>query len=120
MNIFASTLSSSLLRRFCCILACLCLAGCLIKPYKFDMYQGNVLSAEAVAQIQPGMNQEQVLYVLGTPLLQDVFHMERWDYVYLEKPSKGPEIQRHLTIYFDEGRVQRIAKAPLSADIEIT
>jgi outer membrane protein assembly factor BamE len=120
MNKFSCFLSKSLVRSLCWVLACFCLAGCFIKPYKFDMYQGNVLSPEQVAQIHPGMNTEQVRYVLGTPMLQDAFHMERWDYVYLEKPSKGQEIQFHLTIYFDEGKVQRIAKAPLAPNTEVT
>jgi len=94
--------------------ACSLLCGCFIKPYKFDLYQGNIITPDKVAQVQPGMSQEQVRYVLGTPMLNDVFETARWDYVYLEKPGKGPAIRRHLAVFFDNGRVAKITQDPLS------
>ena len=95
---------------------CLCLSlnACFIKPYRFDMYQGNAISSDKIAEIQPGMSQEQVRYVLGTPMLHDVFHTERWDYIYLEKPGRGEETRRHLAIYFEDGKVQRVTHDPLT------
>lgn len=94
--------------------ACVSLSGCFIKPYRFDLYQGNIITPDKVAQIQPGMTQEQVRYVLGTPVLNDVFDTERWDYIYLERPSKGPECRRHLAIIFDNGRVAQVTQDPIS------
>lgn len=92
------------------ILAALCtvLSGCFIKPYKFDLYQGNIITPDKVAQIQPGMSREQVRYVLGTPMLNDVFETERWDYVYLERRGYSKEMRRHLAVFFDEGRVAKV------------
>lgn len=86
------------------------LSGCFIKPYKFDLYQGNIITPDKIAQVQPGMSQEQVRYILGTPLLNDVFENERWDYVYVEKPGKGGEARRHLAIFFINGRVDTMTE----------
>lgn len=97
------------------IVLALGLTGCFIRPYKFTLYQGNDIQAEQVSQIQVGMSKEQVRYLLGTPLLQDVFHAERWDYVYLEKPGYKKGIERHFSIYFDKDeRVARVHCLPLS------
>jgi len=83
----------------------LALAACSsITPsfYKLDVRQGNVLEAEKVAQLQPGMSKQQVQNILGSPLLTDPFHRDRWDYVYAFYPrgnrEKGEE--RHLILYF--------------------
>ena len=97
------------------ILASLCtlLSGCFIKPYKFNLYQGNVISPDKVAQIQPGMSREQVRYLIGTPMLKDVFENERWDYIYLDRRGYGPETRLHLAIFFDEGQVVQVTRDPL-------
>lgn len=87
---------------------CILLSGCFIKPYRFDLHQGNILPPDKVAQIQPGMSREQVRYLLGNPMLNDVFETDRWDYIYLERPGKGRETRHHLAIFFDEGRVARV------------
>lgn len=92
------------------------LCGCFIKPYQFDLYQGNMIPPDRIEQVQPGMPQEQVRYLLGTPLLNDVFETERWDYVYLEKLGRdGPETRCHLAVFFEDGRVARITRDELSA-----
>ena len=79
-----------------------------ITPYRIDIQQGNYISSEMVAQLKPGMSREQVRLVLGTPLLTDIFHAERWDYVYvLDRPGK-PREQRHLAVFFEEGRLARL------------
>lgn len=90
------------------------LCGCFIKPYQFDLYQGNDIPLERVGQIQPGMAQEEVRYLLGTPLLNDVFETERWDYIYFEKPGNGEETRCHLAIFFERGRVARVTHDALS------
>lgn len=86
------------------------LAGCFVKPYRFDLHQGNIIAAEKVAQIQPGMSREQVRYLLGTPVLNDVFETDRWDYIYLEVSGKGAELRKHLAVFFHEGRVARVTR----------
>mgnify|MGYP001140994098 CR=1 FL=1 len=100
-----------------CVLLALSLSACFIRPYKFDLEQGNLISADKIDQVHPGMSEDQVQYVLGTPMLQDVFHTNRWDYVYYEKPSKGPEVRSHLAIYFDRGVVSEIIRDPLPANV---
>lgn len=97
----------------CWLLLSLSLSACFVRPYKFDLIQGNDITAESVSLIHPGMSEEEVRYVLGTPMLHDIFHTNRWDYVYLEKPGQGEETRRHLAIYFEEGRVERVTQDPL-------
>lgn len=79
-------------------------------PYRIDIQQGNVISAEQLAQLRIGMTRDQVRFVLGTPLLTDVFHERRWDYLYhLEKGKTRAIEQRRLTIAFGaDGKVEKI------------
>ena len=78
--------------------------------YKLDVRQGNVLEPETVAQLQPGMSKRQVQTILGTPLLNDPFHQDRWDYVYAFYPrgnrTRGEE--RHLILHFQGDILARI------------
>jgi outer membrane protein assembly factor BamE len=53
-----------------------------ITPYRITVVQGNFVSKEAAAQMQVGMSRAQVRQILGTPLLADMFHADRWDYVF--------------------------------------
>lgn len=69
--------------------------------YKMDIRQGNFVTAEMRDKLKLGMSRQQVRYVLGTPMISDPFHGNRWDYVYLlEHRGKLAEEQR-LTLYFD-------------------
>jgi outer membrane protein assembly factor BamE len=79
-----------------------------VTPYRIDIQQGNFVSQEMVAQLKPGMSKEQVRLVLGTPLLTDIFHADRGDYVYWrEKPGAKRE-NRKLTVFFEDGKVTRL------------
>ena len=79
-----------------------------ITPYRIDIQQGNFISSDMVAQLKPGMSKEQVRLVLGTPLLTDIFHADRWDYVYrFERAGAKPE-QRTLTVFFEDGKLPRL------------
>ena len=79
-----------------------------ITPYRIDIQQGNFISQEMVAQLKPGMSKEQVRLALGTPLLTDIFHADRWDYVYWrEKPGAKRE-SRKLTVFFEDGKLIRL------------
>ncbi|HUO44848.1 MAG TPA: outer membrane protein assembly factor BamE [Burkholderiales bacterium] len=82
--------------------------------YKIDLQQGNVVTQEMVAKLHQGMTQPQVRYVMGSPLVMDPFHPDRWDYVYTyEKGHKVTERHR-LTVVFADGKLAR-----LEGDIEI-
>ncbi|MBI2792532.1 MAG: outer membrane protein assembly factor BamE [Gammaproteobacteria bacterium] len=97
-----------------CLILSLLLSACFIRPYKFDLEQGNIITNEKVAQITPGMSEEQVRYVLGTPMLNDVFHTNRWDYVYYDKPRTGKETRQHIAVHFEDGRVVEVTRDFLS------
>ena len=79
-----------------------------ITPYKVEVVQGNFVSKEQVAALKPGMTRQQVREILGTPLLTDVFHADRWDYVFTIKRKGVQAQQRHLTVYFDGERMARV------------
>jgi outer membrane protein assembly factor BamE len=70
--------------------------------------QGNNLSQEMVAQLKLGMTREQVRFVLGTPLLMDVFHADRWDYVYYREVPGGKREQRNLSVIFEKDKLVRV------------
>jgi outer membrane protein assembly factor BamE len=90
------------------------LAGCAvpripgITPYKMEIQQGNFVSQEMVAQLEPGMSKEQVRFILGTPLITDIFHGERWDYVYWREDQAGNREQRKLAVFFADGKLARL------------
>ncbi len=107
------TLALSLSKFVGCIILSLLLSACFIRPYKFDLKQGNEITPEQIAQVQQGMSQEQVRQVLGTPMLHDVFHTNRWDYIYYDKPNHGEVTRRHVAIYFNDGRVAEVTRDPL-------
>ncbi len=79
-----------------------------ITPYKMDIQQGNFVSQEMVSQLKPGMSKDQVRLLLGTPLLTDIFHANRWDYVYWLEDAAGKREQRRLAVHFDDGKLTRV------------
>jgi outer membrane protein assembly factor BamE len=97
-------------------LACsvLLLSGCAVEryflEYRVNVQQGNVVEQKNIAQLRPGMTRDQVRYVLGTPLLQDPFHANRWDYVYrYEDGATGDVTMRNIFVYFNAaGQLERV------------
>jgi outer membrane protein assembly factor BamE len=78
-----------------------------VKPYKFDIQQGNFVTQQDVAKLQVGMTKEQVRFILGTPLLNDAFHSNRWDYVYRLLRANGETTQSRYTVIFENNVVAR-------------
>lgn len=79
-----------------------------LKPYKIDIPQGNALNQDMLDKLKPGMTQSQVRFILGTPLLVDPFHNNRWDYVYrLEKEGRLVE-SRRVTVVFENERLKEV------------
>jgi outer membrane protein assembly factor BamE len=72
-----------------------------IKPYKSEVVQGNFISSEQVAALRVGMPRNQVRNILGTPLLADVFHTNRWDYVFTMERDGVRSKALSLTVYFN-------------------
>ena len=86
-----------------------------LTPHKIEIRQGNLVTPEMREKIKVGMTRMQVRSVLGTPLLSDPFHANRWDYVYrLEQKGKVVEQQR-LTLYFENDRLARIDDSNMPA-----
>ncbi len=80
-------------------------------PYKVEIRQGNLITQDMRAKLKLGMSQSQVKAVLGAPLINDVYHADRWDYFYsLEQQGQVVEKQR-LTLYFDKNVLTRIDDA---------
>ena len=87
-----------------------------VKPYRIDVRQGNYVTQDMVSQLKPGMSRDQVRFVLGTPLVSDIFHADRWDYVYRFQPGKGVAQERRLTVIFEGGRLLRLDGDVRAAD----
>ena len=98
------------------ILLTLLLAACgHMTPYKMDIRQGNLISPEMRAKLQLGMSKQQVRYVMGTPLLADAFHENRWDYAYSLAQSGKPVEQQSMTLYFEADSLVKIDDAAMPA-----
>ena len=80
----------------------------LITPYRVDVQQGNFISREMVNQLNVGMPQEEVLALLGTPLLRDVLHQDRWDYVFRYQKGDGTLTSNLLTLFFTDKHLSKI------------
>jgi outer membrane protein assembly factor BamE len=84
------------------------LAGCV---YKVDVQQGNLLDDVDIEGVKPGMTRSQVRFLLGTPVVEDLFHHNRWDYVYyLRSGRSSREDKRWLIVIFAEDKVSEIRK----------
>jgi outer membrane protein assembly factor BamE len=70
--------------------------------YKITIQQGVVVTQEMADQLKAGMTRDQVRFVLGTPILTDPFHAQRWDYPFRFQPGRGPVEQRRFTVFFDK------------------
>jgi outer membrane protein assembly factor BamE len=80
-----------------------------IKPYRIEIQQGNFISQEMVSRLKLGMSKDQVRYILGTPLIADSFHAERWDYVFRRQRVNSNELEhRKLAVFFEDGKLKRI------------
>ena len=80
-----------------------------IEAHRMEIQQGNYVTQEMIAKLQPGMTRDQVRFVLGTPLVADAFHADRWDYMFRRQRANSKQIeQRRIVIFFDDGRLSRI------------
>jgi outer membrane protein assembly factor BamE len=95
---------------FAAIAAALALTACsFFAPYRIDIRQGNYIDDAMLEQLKPGMTREQVRFALGSPLVADVFHSDRWDYVYRFKPgNRDKEEQRTVSVFFVNDKLDRV------------
>ncbi len=91
-------------------------SGCV---YRINIQQGNLLEEDIVSQVRPGMTRSQIRFLLGTPMVEDSFHSNRWDYVYYFKLGKSKKASRQrLVVFFDEDIVSDVIREK-STEIEI-
>ena len=79
-----------------------------LTPHKIEIRQGNLVTPEMREKLKTGMTRLQVRSVLGTPLINDPFHANRWDYAYRLEQNGILTEQQRLTLYFDDDRLSRI------------
>ena len=84
----------------------LALAACV---YRVDVQQGNLLKDKDILQVEVGMTRSQVQFLLGTPMVSDSFHRDRWDYAYYLRKGRSPDVQRRwVVVFFENDRVSKI------------
>lgn len=89
-----------------------------LTPYRPDIQQGNFVSREMLSQLKEGMTPEQVRFVLGTPLLADAFHADRWDYVFRLKRGNGEVTSSRVSVFFKDNRLVRHEGGDLPTEAE--
>lgn len=77
--------------------------------YRLNVDQGNIIAQEKVNQLKPGMSREQVRFVMGTPLLTDTFHDDRWDYIYSLRDRDGKTTEQRMTVIFADEKLARLS-----------
>jgi outer membrane protein assembly factor BamE len=112
------------------VAASLCLGACssvgnsargaltTVTPYRVEVVQGNFVSKEQVAALKPGMTRQQARDILGTSLLADVFHGDRWDYVFTIRRQGVDPQQRRLTLFFKGDVLDRVEGDPMPSEEE--
>jgi outer membrane protein assembly factor BamE len=104
------------MRLIACTLFALFLASCV---YKIDVQQGNFVTNDLVAKLKTGMTKAEVKGLLGTPLLNDIFHANRWDYYFSNVKGGKAQDRTELSIFFDNDKVVRFTgggNKPLPAE----
>jgi outer membrane protein assembly factor BamE len=112
------------------LLLCASLAACssfdsasnrisgIVTPYQIDVVQGNVITSEQIDLLRAGLPRQSVRDLLGTPLLQSVFHANRWDYVFsFQRKGQEPQL-RKLTVFFKDDVLERFDADPMPTEAE--
>lgn len=86
---------------------CFVLPACSI--HQLDVQQGNVITKEMTEKLKIGMDKEQVKFILGTPLIIDPFHKNRWDYIFSLETYEGKSESKHITVIFKDNKTVRFA-----------
>jgi outer membrane protein assembly factor BamE len=92
-------------------IACISACGFVGFPgvYKINVEQGNIVTEEMVLQLKPGMNRRQVRFILGTPLVEDTFNQNRWDYLYVKRNGMKVLSESRLTVEFEGDTLARLS-----------
>ena len=90
----------------------------IFSPYRPDIQQGNFVSAEMLSQLKVGQTREQVRFLLGTPLLTDMFHADRWDFPFYLARGNGELTTSRVTVFFKNDVVERFEGGNLPTERE--
>jgi outer membrane protein assembly factor BamE len=90
----------------------------LVTPYRIEIVQGNVVTKEQLGKLQVGMERRQVRDVLGTPMLADVFHADRWDYPFSIRRQGAEPQRRSIVLRFDGDKLAAIEAPELPGEHE--
>lgn len=90
----------------------------LITPYRIDIVQGNAVTREQAAQLKPGLTRLQVRDILGTPLIADPFHAERWDYIFTMRRPNTAAQRRSVVVLFEGDVVKSVQATELPTERE--
>jgi outer membrane protein assembly factor BamE len=107
-NAGAQTTSVTQLRKFFWVFS----------PYRPDIQQGNFVSQEMLSQLKVGQTREQVKFILGTPLMTDIFHADRWDYPFYLARGNGELTKARVTVYFKDDKVEKFDGGNLPTERE--
>ena len=103
------------LLRILLIFTAVSMAGCSTwhfpGVFRINIAQGNLITKDMVEKLRVGMTPRQVRYVMGSPMIHDPFHPDRWDYLYYLKTGKGIVLRNHLVLYFKDDRLARVDKS---------
>lgn len=88
----------------------------VITPYRIEIVQGNVVTREQAEAVKPGMSRAQVRDILGSPLLTDIFHADRWDYVFTIRRQGAEPQRRSVVLRFDGDRLARMDAPELPSE----
>ncbi|MCX7103993.1 MAG: outer membrane protein assembly factor BamE [Methylococcales bacterium] len=87
------------------LVSCSTILNNLPGVYTIPVQQGNIIEQSMIDQLRPGMSKRQVLYIMGSPMLDNVFHKNRWDYMFSNHPSGEDRIQQQISLFFDNDQI---------------
>jgi outer membrane protein assembly factor BamE len=90
----------------------------IFTPYRPDIQQGNFVSQEMIDQVKVGQTRDQIMFILGTPLLTDMFHKDRWDYPFYLARGNGELTTSRVTLYFKDDKLERFEGGNLPSERE--
>ena len=90
------------------LVSCSTILNHLPGVYKLEIQQGNIIDQAMIDQLQPAMNKRQVVYIMGSPMLDNVFHKNRRDYLYSNQPSGEDRVQKQVSLFFENDQIVSI------------
>ncbi len=87
------------------LVSCSTIMNNLPGVYTLEIQQGNIIDQAMIDQLRPSMNKRQVLYIMGSPMLDDVFRKNRWDYLYSDQPEGEDRVQKRISLFFENDQI---------------